>query len=55
MAALWAYVLLHGLVALITKGGSFLLIAELVMVAGTGISLGALLLQAGRKQLEREP
>ena len=55
MAAVWAYVLMHGLVALITKGGSFALIVMLVMVALNGVVVGALLLQEGRKQLEREP
>jgi hypothetical protein len=55
MAAVWAYVLMHGLVAVITKGGSFALIVMLVMVALNGVVVGALLLQEGRKQLEREP
>jgi hypothetical protein len=55
MAAIWAYVLLHGLIALITKGVSFPRIVILVMVAVTGVSVGALLLREGRKQLEREP
>jgi hypothetical protein len=53
IAAFWAYVFLHVLLNWITKGGPFPL--YLAMSAVMAVSLGALLLREGRKQLEREP
>ena len=53
IAALWAYVFLHAFLHWITEGGPFPLV--LVWSAVIAVSLGAMLLREGRKQLEREP